>query len=67
MLETKNAVVVVVRTFVKYNGLCGGLADSDYFYPEEPIPCTNFHVRKTSCVHVTCTIVTVHAICEGLV
>ena len=46
MLEIKNAVVVVVQIFVKYNGLCGVLADSNYFYIEEPILCTNFHVRK---------------------
>ena len=46
MLEIKNAVVVVVRIFMKYNGLCGVLADSNYFYIEEPIPCTNFHVRE---------------------
>ena len=46
MLEIKNAVVVVVRIFIKYNGLCGILADSNYFYTEEPIPGTSFRLRK---------------------
>ena len=44
MLEIENAVVVVAPIFIKYNGLCGGLADSNYFYTEEPIPCINFCV-----------------------
>ena len=38
------------------------LADSNYFYIEESIPCT----CNAVCVHVTCKVVTVHAICEGL-
>ena len=28
----KNAAVVVVLIFIKYNGLCGGVADLNYFY-----------------------------------
>ena len=47
MLEIKNAVIVVVCIFIKYDVLCGGLADSNYFYTEEPIPYMN------NCVHVT--------------
>ena len=47
MLEIKIAVVVVVFIFLKHNGLFGRLADSNYFYTEESILCTNF------CVHVT--------------
>ena len=47
MVEIKKAVVVVVRIFIMYNCLCGGLADSNYFYTEESIPCTNFRVRET--------------------
>ena len=35
MLEIKNVVVVVICIFIKYNGLCGGLADSNYFYAED--------------------------------
>ena len=38
MLEIKKAVVVVVLIFLKYNGLCGRLTDSNYFYTEESIP-----------------------------
>ena len=47
MLEIKNAVVVVVCIFIKYNGLCGGLVDSNYFHTKEPILRTNFYVRET--------------------
>ena len=47
MIEIKNAVVEVVFIFVKHNGLCGRLADSNYFYSEESIPCTNFHLYIT--------------------
>ena len=48
MLEMKNAVVVVVLIFVKHNnGLSGKLADSNYFYTEESILCTNFRERVT--------------------
>ena len=47
MLEIKNAVVVVVYIFIKYNRLRGGLPDSNYFYTEEPIACTNFRVCQT--------------------
>ena len=47
MVEIKKAVVVVVRIFIMYNCLCDGLADSNYFYTEESIPCTNFRVRET--------------------
>ena len=46
MLENKNAVVVV-PIFLKHHGLGGRLADSNYFYTEESITCTNF------CAHVT--------------
>ena len=31
---------------IKYNGLSGGLADSNYLYALEPIPCTNFRYVK---------------------
>ena len=34
VLEIKNAVVVVL-IFLKQNGLCGALANSNYFYTEE--------------------------------
>ena len=47
MLEIKNTVLVVVFIFLKHNSLCGRLVDSDYFYTEESIQCTNF------CVHIT--------------
>ena len=47
VLETKNTDVVVVFIFLKHSGLCGRLADSNYFYAEESIPCTNFRVRVT--------------------
>ena len=46
MLEIIN-VVVVVLIFFKHNGLCERLADSDYFYTEKSITCTNFRVCVT--------------------
>ena len=46
MLEIKNAVVVILRIFIKCNCLGGGLPDSNYFYTEEPIACMNFRVRE---------------------
>ena len=47
MFEIKSAVVVLVFIFLKYNGFLGRLADSNYFYTEESIPCTNFCIRVT--------------------
>ena len=55
MLEIKNAVVVVVSVFLKHSGLCGRLADSNYFYTEESILCVNF------CVCVNLFVYTLHA------
>ena len=40
-VEIKNAVVVVVLIFLQYDALSGKLADSNYFYTEESIRCTN--------------------------
>ena len=62
VLETKNTDAVVVFIFLKHNGL-GRVADLNYFYSEKSIPSTNFRVRVTP---FACTVVTVHAICEGL-
>ena len=42
--KIKMLVVVVVLIFLKQNGLCGRLADSNYFYTKELITCTNFCV-----------------------
>ena len=39
------------------------LTDSNYFYSEKAIFCTNFHASVTPFM---CTVVTVHTICEGL-
>ena len=58
---------MVVFAFVKHNGLCGRVTDSNYFYTEESIMCTNFQVRVTVCSHVTRMVVTVHVIYEGLI
>ena len=56
-VEIKNAVVVVIIIFIKYNSLCGGLTDSNYFY-------TGINtMHKFSC---TQNAVCVHVICEGL-
>ena len=54
MLEIKNAVVLVVFVFLKHNGLCEILADSNYFYRVESIPCTNFRVRLLRARYVHC-------------
>ena len=43
----KTAVVVVNLIFLKHNGLCGRLTDSNYSYADESIPCTNFRVCVT--------------------
>ena len=45
MLEIKTAAVVVAFIFLTCTGLCGRLADSNYFYTEESIPCRNLRVR----------------------
>ena len=43
------------------------LADSNYFYIEESIMCTNFLCTCNAVsMHVMGTVVTLHAICEGL-
>ena len=47
MLEIKNTVVVVALISLKHHGLCGRLADSNYFYTQESITCTNFRARVT--------------------
>ena len=47
MLEIKNVVGVVVFIFLKHNGLCRRLENPNYFYKEESILCTNFHVCIT--------------------
>ena len=45
--------VVVVFIFLERNGLCGRMADSNYFYTEEPIPLHKFLcTRNAVCVHV---------------
>ena len=45
LLNIQNKVVKMYRTQpLKHNGLCEGLADSNYFYTEESVPCTNFCV-----------------------
>ena len=49
VLEIKNAVIVVMfySSYLNHNGLCGRLANSNYFYSEESIPYTDFRVRVT--------------------
>ena len=62
MLKIKNAVVVVL-IFLKHNGLCGILADSNYFFSTvHKFLCT----RNAICMDVLGMVVTVHAISEGL-
>ena len=43
VLEIKNAVVVGVAS-LKHHDLCERLAESNYFYTEEKITCTNFRI-----------------------
>ena len=64
MLEIKNAMVVaVVFIFLKYNGLCERLADSNLYtqtytnYTKEKILCRNFHTGNTVCMHFTCEVI----------
>ena len=66
-METKKAMAVVVLIFLKYNGLCGGLADSIYFLQKGINTAHEFSsTLNVICVHVTFTVVTVHTICEDL-
>ena len=58
-------LIVTVYIFLKHNGLCGRLVDSNYFYPEGLIPCTNFCVYITPFAYLLHTVITMHAICEG--
>ena len=50
-----------------HNGLCVRLADSNNFYTG----INNVHeflcMHNAVCIHILCTVTTVHAICEGLV
>ena len=67
MLEIKSAVVVVVVIFLKDNGLCGRLVDSNYFYKEESKCVHKFLCMcNTVCMHIARTVITLHTICEGL-
>ena len=52
--------------FLKHNGLCGRFADSNYFYTGINIMHEFSCTRNDVCVHVRCTVVTMYAICEGL-
>ena len=58
-------MAVVVFMFLKHNRMSERLADSNYFYIEintvREFSCMHNHVF----VHVTCTIVIMHAICKG--
>ena len=47
VFEIENSVIVVVLIFLKHRGLCGRLADSNFFYTEDSISCTDFRVRVT--------------------
>ena len=67
VFEIENSVIVVVLIFLKHRGLCGKLADSNFFLHRgfnivHGFSCT----RNAVCVHVICTNVTVNTICEGL-
>ena len=41
------------------------MVDSNYFYPEGLIPCTNFCVYITPFAYTLHTVITMHAICKG--
>ena len=67
MLEIKNAVVAIVLILLKHNGLCEIGRFKLFFHRgintvRNQFSCT----RNTVCVHVTCTVIIVHIICEGL-
>ena len=47
MLEIKNTVIVVAFVFLKHNGLCERLADSNYCNRGESMPCTIFRICVT--------------------
>ena len=50
VFEIKNAVVVIAL-FLKHDSLCGRMADSNYFYIEESIPCTWFVKSVYKCFY----------------
>ena len=53
MLEIKNAVVVDVLIFLKYNGLCGQAISSSPLAYQSP-PSTNFDAGVTSFACMLC-------------
>ena len=61
------AVVVAVFIFSKHNGLCGRLADSNFFYTRTNTVHKFLCMHNVICVHIICTPVTIHAICEDLI
>ena len=60
MLAIGNAVVMIF-IFLRHNGLSGRSKDSNYFYTEKSIPCTNFCVQVTP---FACTL-RARTICEA--
>ena len=54
MLEIRKTEVGFFFISLKHNGLCGRLADSNYFYTEESMPCTNFRVCVIPLVCIFC-------------
>ena len=59
MLKVKKPAIVI---FFKHAGLCERLADSNYFYKEESVPCTNFCVRVSPLACTSHAVLTVHTI-----
>ena len=63
MLEIRNAVLLVVH--ILHNGLSGqAISSSQLCFQSIPIQFSS--ACNDVCVHVTCTVATVHMICEGL-
>ena len=62
----KNAVIMVILIFLKHNGLCQQAISSSQLCSQS-ILCTHFRacVMLFAC-YVTCMVVTVHVICDGL-
>ena len=66
-MENKSSVIVAALVFLKHKGLCGWLADSNYFYRGVNAMHKFLCMRKAICMHITYMVETVQVIGEGLI
>ena len=66
-MENKSSVIVAALVFLKHKGLCGWLADSNYFYRGINAMHKFLCMCKAICMHITYMVETVQVIGEGLI